>query len=96
MHLVVVSLLNKFKACTVEGVNLDAVDVGPVVVESHLLDNYDAVAEPHALVVAVSACALVLFAEEHLLSFVPYRNMNSLVSECRQDAVEQIFVDRFC
>ena len=55
MHLVVVSLLNKFKACTVEGVNLDAVDVGPVVVESHLLDNYDAVAESHALVVAVSA-----------------------------------------
>ena len=50
MHLVVVSLLNKFKACTVEGVNLDAVDVGPVVVESHLLDNYDAVAESHALV----------------------------------------------
>ena len=32
----------------------------------------------------------------NLLSFVPYRNMNSLVSECRQDAVEQIFVDRFC
>ena len=52
--------------------------------------------ESHALVVAVSACALVLFAEEHLLSFVPYRNVNSLVTECRQDAVEQIFVDRFC
>ena len=67
MHLVVVSLLNKFKACTVEGVNLDAVDVGPVVVESHLLDNYDAVAESHALVVAVSMGSMV--AESQLLDF---------------------------
>lgn len=59
MHLVVVSLLNKFKACTVEGVNLDAVDVGPVVVESHLLDNYDAVAE--------CVCCTTFLKEEYFL-----------------------------
>ena len=65
-------------------------------VESHLFNYDDTVAESYAFVVAVSIATLVFFAEEHLLTFVPHRNVNSWVAKRWQDLVEQVFVDRFC
>ena len=95
-RLVVVALLYEFQPFAVEGIDFDSVYVGPGVVESHLFHYDDTVAESYAFVVAVSVAALVFLAEEHLLTFVPHRNMNSWVAKCWQDLVEQVFVDRFC
>ena len=91
--LVVVALLYQLHPLPVEGVELDAVDVGPVVVEPHLLYNDDTLADADAEVVAVSVAALILVADEHLLPLVPHGNVNTRVAEGRQDAVKQTLVD---
>ena len=93
--LVVVALLYELQPFPVEGIYFDAVDVGPGVVEPHLFHNDDTVAESYAFVVAVSVATLVFLTEEHLLTFVPYGNVNSWVAKRWQDLVEQVFVDCF-
>ena len=94
-RLVVVALLYELQPFPVEGIYFNAVDVGPGVVESHLFNYDDTVAESHAFVVAVSVATVVFLAEEHLLTFVPHGNVNSRVAKRWQNLVEQVFVDRF-
>ena len=43
----------------------------------------------------MSITALVLIADEHLLTVVPCRDMYARAAVCRQDAVKQTLVDCF-
>lgn len=96
MHFVIVTLLDEFDPFTVEGVEFDTVDIGLVVVESHLFNNDHSVTEADATVVAIAVGAFVLVADEHLLTVIPCRDVNSWTAEGWQNAVEQVLADCFC
>ena len=96
MHLIVVSLLEEFEFSTVECIKFDTVDVSPVVEESHLFDDDYSFAEADTSIIAVAVGAFVFVADEHTLTVIPCRYVNSWTSKCRQDAVEQVLADCFC
>ena len=80
-HLVVVTLLDEFHHLPIEGIELNTIDVGPTVVKPNLLNNDYSVAEADAQIVAVPVATLVLVADEHLLTVIPNRDMNTRVAE---------------
>ena len=95
MHFVIVTLLDEFNPFTIEGVEFDAIDIGPVVVKTNLFYNDYSVAEANATVVAIAVGALVLVADEHLLTVIPCRDVNSWTAEGWQNTIEQILADSF-
>ena len=65
-------------------------------VETYLFNNDHSVAEADTTVVAITVCAFVLVADEHLLTVIPRRDVNSWTAEGWQNAVEQVLADSFC